>query len=93
MVDYFYFLWAKMEVILLIHFLPLSQRQFMNKFLERLFFATSNKVIWPKRKFNWMHVLKSAILAIFQKVADWLDWPCPKKMTKMVVSASSANQV
>ena len=24
-----------------------------------------------------MHVLKSAILAIFHKLADWLDWPCP----------------
>ena len=25
-----------------------------------------------------MHGLKSAILAFFfQKLADWLDWPCP----------------
>ena len=24
-----------------------------------------------------MHGLKSAILAIFQISADWLDWPCP----------------
>ena len=24
-----------------------------------------------------MHGLKSAILAIFQKSVDWLDWPCP----------------
>ena len=24
-----------------------------------------------------MQGLKSAILAIFQKSADWLDWPCP----------------
>ena len=24
-----------------------------------------------------MYGLKSAILAIFQKLADWLDWPCP----------------
>ena len=23
-----------------------------------------------------MHGLKSVILAIFQKPADWLDWPC-----------------
>jgi hypothetical protein len=23
-----------------------------------------------------MHGLKSAISAIFQKSADWLDWPC-----------------
>ena len=26
-----------------------------------------------------MHGLKSAILANFQKSADWLDWPCPPK--------------
>ena len=49
----------------------------MNKFHKKLFFATSNKVIWPKHFFNCMHSLKSAILAIFQKLADWLDWPCP----------------
>ena len=24
-----------------------------------------------------MHGLKSSILAIFQKLADWLDWTCP----------------
>ena len=24
-----------------------------------------------------MHGLKNAILAIFQKSADWLDWTCP----------------
>jgi hypothetical protein len=24
-----------------------------------------------------MHGFKSAILAIFQKLADWLDWPWP----------------
>ena len=24
-----------------------------------------------------MHGLKSAILTIFQKSTDWLDWPCP----------------
>jgi hypothetical protein len=24
-----------------------------------------------------MHGLKSTILAIFQKSADWLDWVCP----------------
>ena len=26
---------------------------------------------------NKVHVLKTAILAIFQKSANWLDWPCP----------------
>ena len=24
-----------------------------------------------------MHVLKSAVVAILQKLADWMDWPCP----------------
>ena len=24
-----------------------------------------------------MHWSKSAILTIFHKLADWLDWPCP----------------
>ena len=47
----------------------------MNKFHKELFFATSNKVIWPQKIFNCMHGLKSAILAISQKLADWLDWP------------------
>ena len=46
----------------------------MNKFHKRLFFATLNKVIWPPNFFNCMHGLKSAILAIFQKLADWLDY-------------------
>ena len=45
----------------------------MNKFHKELFFATSNKVIWPKQFFNCMHGLKSAILAISQKWADRLD--------------------
>ena len=49
----------------------------MNKFHKRLFFTTSNKVIWPPKRFNCMHGLKSAILENFQKLADWLDWPCP----------------
>ena len=47
------------------------------KFHKELFFVTSNKVILPKNFFNCMHGLKSAILAISQKLADWLDWPCP----------------
>ena len=33
-----------------------------------------------------MHRLKSDILAIFQKLADWLDWPCP-------VSAAHQNRI
>ena len=39
--------------------------------------SMSNKVIWPPKISNFMHELKSAILDIFQKLADWLDWPCP----------------
>ena len=49
----------------------------MNKVQKGLFLSTSNEVIWPKKNSNCMHGLKSAILAIFQKSADWLDWPCP----------------
>ena len=73
----------------------------MNKFHKELFFATSNKVILPKKFFNCMHGLKSAILAISQKLADWLDWPAllvqpsisaHRKLLEMVVSASN-NQV
>jgi hypothetical protein len=41
----------------------------MNKFHERIFFASSKKVIWLKKIFNCMHGLKSAILAIFR---NWL---------------------
>jgi hypothetical protein len=39
-----------------------------------------------------MHWLKSAILAIFQKSADWLDCPfisAHKKQTELVVTASN----
>ena len=49
----------------------------MNKVHKGQFFTTSNKVIWPKFFSNFMHRLKSAIFAIFQKSTDWLDWPCP----------------
>ena len=38
------------------------------------FQSTSKEVIWPKNFLNYMHGLKSAILAIFQKE---LGWPCP----------------
>ena len=46
----------------------------MNHFHKELFLATSNKVIWPK-KIDYMHGLKSAILAISQKLAG-LAMPC-----------------
>ena len=49
----------------------------MNKWHKGLFFITSNEVIWPKKNSNFMQGLKSAILVIFQKSANWLDWPCP----------------
>ena len=39
----------------------------------------ANEVIWLKKISNFMHGLKSAISASFQKLADWLDWPCPVK--------------
>ena len=46
----------------------------------------------------WLHAwVKKCRLAISQKLADWLDWPCPvssvhRKWPEMVVSAST-NQV
>ena len=49
----------------------------MNKYHKELFFATSNKVILPQFFLIAWKGLKSAILAISQKLADWLDWPCP----------------
>jgi hypothetical protein len=30
-----------------------------------------------QKKFKFHAGIKSDILAIFQKLADWLDWPCP----------------
>ena len=39
--------------------------------------STAKEVILPKIVFNYMHGSKSAILTIFQKSADWLDWLCP----------------
>ena len=35
------------------------------------------RTLVPKKISNFIHGLKSAILAIFQKSATWLDWPCP----------------
>ena len=39
--------------------------------------GTFKEVIWPKKYLNYMHGLKSAILAIFQR---GLGWPCPASM-------------
>ena len=36
-----------------------------------------------------MHGLKSAILVIFQKLADWLDWPCPGFFFSFIFKFSS----
>ena len=44
----------------------------MNKVKKGLFITTSNEVLWPPKKSTFMHGLK---IAIFQKSADWLDWP------------------
>ena len=49
----------------------------MNKVDKRLFFTVSNEVVWLPKNSNFMHEFQSAILAIFQKSANWLDWPCP----------------
>ena len=72
MVDYFHFLWAEMEIILSIHFYPhgRSQRHFMNKFHKQLFLSHQIKSFIPSKKDNCMHGLKSAILAISQKLVQ-----------------------
>ena len=46
----------------------------MNKVDQELLFTTSNEVIWPKKMSNFIHGLKSAILAFFK---NGLGWPCP----------------
>ena len=49
----------------------------MNKVCYGLFLNTSSEVIWPRKRLNSMHGLKSTILVICQKSANWQDWPCP----------------
>ena len=51
-----------------------SLRHFLDKVTWWHFQSTSKEVIWTKKNLNYMHGLKSAILAIFQK---GLGWPCP----------------
>ena len=52
--------------------------QILIHFLDKVtwwpFQSTSKEVIWLKKSLNYIHGLKSAILAIFQK---GLGWPCP----------------
>ena len=51
-----------------------SLRHVLDKVTWWHFQSTSKEVIWPKKFLNYMHGLKSAISAIFQK---GLGWPCP----------------
>ena len=51
-----------------------SLRHFLDKITWWHFQSTSIEVSWPKKNLNYMHGLKSAILANFQK---GLRWPCP----------------
>ena len=64
------------EMIQFVHLYPLGQslRHILDKVTYWHFQSTSKEVIWPKEFLNYMHGLKSAILAIFQK---GLGWPCP----------------
>ena len=59
---------------LLFQALGRSLRQCLDKVTWWHFQITSKEVIWRKKKMNCMYGLKSAILAIFQKVLGWL---CP----------------
>jgi hypothetical protein len=47
------------------------------KFTKAYSLSLQMKSFWPKKNSNFMHGLKSAILAFFQKSADWMDWPSP----------------
>ena len=60
-----------------------SLRHFLDNFTWWHFQSTSKEVIWLKIFLNYMHGLKSAILAIFHK---GLGWPSP-------VSAALKNDV
>ena len=55
---------------------PMQKRNdmFWIKSLGGIFLSTEKEGIWPKNFLNYMHGLKSAILAFFQK---GLGWPCP----------------
>ena len=47
------------------------------KFIKNYSLPLQMKSFVPPKNLNFMHGWKSAILGIFQKLADWLDWPCP----------------
>ena len=71
-----HFLWAEMEVILIIHFYPpiyahgRSLRHILDKITKWHFLRASNEVIWPPKNLNSIHVLKSAILAILPEIGQ-----------------------
>ena len=77
-----HFLWAEMEIILFIHFYPpkyahgQSLRHILDKITKWHFLRTSNEVIWPKKFFNSMHGLKSAILAILPEIGRLAGLAC-----------------
>ena len=49
----------------------------MNKVTLGLFFIISNEFIFSKFFFEFHAWVKKCHLAIFQKLADWLDWSSP----------------
>ena len=50
----------------------------MNQVHKGLFLNTSNEVIWPRKKLNSMHGLKSAILAILPEIVRLAGLACPE---------------
>ena len=50
------------------------KRDLLDKVTWWHFQSTIKEVIWPQKILNYMHGLKSGILAIFQR---GLGWPCP----------------
>ena len=78
------------EIIQFFHFYPLflalgwSLRHVLDKILLWHFQSTLKEIIWTKIFLNYMHGLKSAILAIFQRGLGWL---CP--VSKALKNASS----
>jgi hypothetical protein len=48
-----------------------SLRHYLDKVTWWRFQSISKEVIWPKNVLNYMHGLKSVVLAIFQKGLGW----------------------
>ena len=78
-----HFLCAEMEIILFIHFYPpkyahgRSLRHILGKTTKWHFHSTSKEIIWPKKKLNSMHGLKSAILEILPEIGQLAGLACP----------------